>query len=219
MKSKKIILLLIIIISIVILLNVIFNFRNKFDLNLFFQIISVFLTIGGFYLGLLLYDRFGIKGYLKQNELEKTIELYSLLKKSKYFFIHHKRLGEDNSITNGRYIYLYKIEFDKTKPILIKKVLLEKLYLDIIKIHNHHFFPENDMICDIINKFTHTNYVPYSFKERENDEDVYIINNSNILKNEEILKNKFIKLNEDFFIDIKKIIYLSNEFKDNLSNK
>jgi hypothetical protein len=156
---------------------------------------------------LLLYDKFGIYGFVKQRELEKIKELKSVLTKSKcFYFTENYHQISDKSIT------LISIDFKNI--IVIEKNILDNLYLRLTSIINDPFFPEN---LDL--DFSYFHFSKHKSLDKNINEvkinNFCLINSTNLYPDELNSKNHRL-LNENFSDlyseSIKKIKEFENKF-------
>ena len=189
--------IIVLILFFVLMFNVKENYNGEIDYSLFISTLSLIVV-------LMFSDKFGLKGYQKQKELEKTKEFYSILIKSKYY-----ELPYNSNKLNNNYIYLNKIIFDNDKPKIMKRELLNKLYSDLKEIQNHSFFSD-DLFSKIpLDNLHHSKFEIFKLS---NDTNFVVINNNNNFPSEDfndklsVKKNDYIIIDKSFFDTINDII-------------
>lgn len=129
----------------------------------------------------LLYDRFGIKGFVKQRELEKIKELKFILTKTRYFYLTRNTHKISNNSTCFK-------DLNFNDRMIIEKDILDNFYLKLNTIVNDPFFPEK-LYLDF-NYFHFSNHPVYI----ENSDEHFLLSSSNIfpeIKDFRILNNEF----------------------------
>lgn len=148
----------------ILIINIKENFNGEIDYSLFISTLSLIVV-------LMFSDKFGLKGYQKQKELEKTKELYSILTKTKYYELPH-----NTTKLNNKYIYLNKIVIDNDKPIIMKRELIDKLYSDLTEIQNHPFFSDDLFSKISLDNLHHSKFEIFKFSD---DTNFVVINDNN----------------------------------------
>jgi hypothetical protein len=210
--SKNLVFIISITLIIIILSNLVLNIyslyynHNKIEIDFNF-IISILSLIVVLYL----YDRFGLKGFIKQKELEKTKELYSILTKTKYYELSYNT----TKLYNNNYIYLNKIIFDNDKPKIMKRELLDKLYSDLTEIQNHSFFSD-DLFSKIpLDNLHHSKFEIFKFSD---DTNFVVINDNNYFPSEDfndkpsLKKTDYRIINKSFFETYNYIIKTTKKY-------
>lgn len=171
----------------ILIINIKKNYNGEIDYSLFISTLSLIVV-------LMFSDKFGLKGYQKQKELEKTKELYSILTKTKYYELSYNT----TKLYNNNYIYLNKITFDNDKPKIMKRELLDKLYSDLIEIQNHSFFSD-DLFSKIpLDNLHHSKFEIFKFLNNTN---FVVINNNNNFPFEDFNDKLSVKKNDYRIID------------------
>lgn len=189
MKKKYLIILSFLYLTI---LWILYYYLTTNNYNTFIQISSIVISLISLIVVLFLYDKFGIKGFVKQRELEKIKELKNILTKSRYFY-----LEQNTHQISDKSISLVNIDFNKT--IVIEKNILDNLYLSINLIVNDPFFPEKlDLDFSYFHFSKHKLYdASINNQYNESINNFYLINTSNLFP--EILEPKNYRiLNENF---------------------
>lgn len=145
------------------------------------EIFSLIISFMSFIFVALLYDRFGVKGFVKQRELEKIKELKSTLIKTRYFCLTRNTHKISNDSTCFK-------DLNFNDRIILEKDILDNFYLKLNTIVNDPFFPEK-LYLDF-NYFHFSKHSVYI----ENSDDYFLLSSSNIypeIKDFRILNNEF----------------------------
>ncbi|MCA6422126.1 MAG: hypothetical protein IM568_04805 [Flavobacterium sp.] len=175
-----------------IILWFLYYYLTTTNYDTFIQISSIVISLISLIVVLFLYDKFGIKGFVKQRELEKIKELKNILTKSRYFY-----LEQNTHQISDKSISLINIDFNNT--IVIEKSILDNLYLSLNLIINNPFFPEKlDLDFSYFHFSKHKLYDESMNKVYdESINNFYLINTSNLFPETLEPKNYRI-LNENF---------------------